>query len=151
MSNNNGKNRICQIIDEKKSLFTDASDKIWGFAETRFQLTESADVLCRVLEDEGFEIQRGCGGMEDAFIASYGSGKPVIGILAEYDALGNLNQEADLPEKKAMEQGKPGHGCGHNALGAGALAGATGIKEYMKENNISGTVRLYGCPAEESG
>jgi aminobenzoyl-glutamate utilization protein B len=89
--------------------------------------------------------------MAHAFIASYGSGGPVIGILGEYDALANMSQVAGIAEKKALNPGAPGHGCGHNALGAGALAGAVGIKNYMEEAGIPGTVRYYGCPAEESG
>lgn len=147
----NNKERICQIIEEKKSLFTGVSDRIWEYAETRFDLQQSADVLCEALIQEGFQIERGCGGMKDAFVATYGSGTPVIGILAEYDALPNMSQEADEPQKKPIIDGDSGHGCGHNALGAGALAGAVGIKTYMQEVTLSGTIKIFGCPAEESG
>lgn len=146
-----GKDRICRIIEEKQALFTEVSDKIWDYAETRFDLPRSADVLCAALEREGFQVERGCGEMDCAFVAAYGSGKPVIGILAEYDALPGLSQEAGLPRKKPAAEGGAGHGCGHNALGAGALAGAVGIKTYMREAGFSGTVKLFGCPAEESG
>jgi len=147
----NGKNRICRIIDQKSQRFTDTSDEIWAYAETRFTLPRSADALCAALEAEGFQVRRGCSGMEDAFVATWGSGTPVLGFLGEYDALPNLNQEANLAEKKTVIPGAAGHGCGHNLLGAGALAGAVGIKDYMQEAGISGTIRYYGCPAEESG
>jgi aminobenzoyl-glutamate utilization protein B len=145
------KQRIIKIIEEKSRLFTDVSDRIWEFAEIRFALKQSADALCAALEQEGFRIERGIAGMAHAFIASYGSGGPKIGILGEYDALANMNQAAGAAEKKVVNPGAPGHGCGHNALGAGALAGAVGIKDYIKETGIPGTIRYYGCPAEESG
>lgn len=147
----NSKERICKSIDEKKQLYTKLADQIWGYGETRFALPQSADALCDVLIQEGFAVQRGVAGMADAFVATYGSGKPVIGILGEYDALPKLNQKADIPHKEANEPEKPGHGCGHNLLGTGALAGAVGIKEHMEEEGIQGTIRYFGCPAEESG
>lgn len=146
-----GKNRICQIIEEKQTIFTAVSNQIWDYAETRFDLPKSADALCAALERQGFRVERGCGGMDSAFVATYGSGKPVIGILAEYDALPGLSQEAGVPQKKPIAPGGSGHGCGHNALGAGALAGAVGIAAYMSEAGIPGTIKLFGCPAEESG
>ncbi len=151
MSGKTTKERICEIIDQKSQVFTKVSDDIWGYAETRFSLPKSADALCAALKTEGFSVQRGLGGMSDAFVAEYGSGKPVIGILGEYDALPTLNQKADIPHKEASETGKPGHGCGHNLLGAGALAAAVGIKDCMKEAGLTGTIRYFGCPAEESG
>lgn len=151
MDEMDGKNRICQIIEEKQTIFTAVSDQIWNYAETRFELPQSSDALCAVLEREGFQVERGCGGMSSAFVAAYGCDKPVIGILAEYDALPNLSQEAGVPRKQPITEGGSGHGCGHNALGAGALAGAVGIKAYMREAGLSGTIKLFGCPAEESG
>lgn len=145
------KNRISELIDAKAPIFTGANDRIWEYAETRFDLKKSADDLCSIAEKEGFKVERGAADMPDAFIAAYGSGSPVIGILAEYDALPMLSQEAGAPLKKALVEGAPGHGCGHNALGAGALAGAVGLKEYMAEKGIPGTIKFFGCPAEESG
>lgn len=147
----NGKNRIKELIEQKKDVFTDISDRIWEFAEIRFTLKKSADLLCRTMEKEGFRITRGFGGMEDAFIAEYGQGSPVIGILAEYDALANMSQQSCVAAPCPIKTGGRGHGCGHNLLGAGAAAGAAGIKDYMEENKLSGTIRLFGCPAEESG
>lgn len=146
-----GKERLCQLIEEKSAAYFAAADEIWGFAETRFSLPKSADALCKLLKDAQFDIHRGGWGMEDAFVATFGSGSPVIGVLGEYDALPALNQVADLPEKKATVQGAAGHGCGHNLLGVGAVAAAVALKEYMQEAGIKGTVKYFGCPAEESG
>jgi aminobenzoyl-glutamate utilization protein B len=87
-------------------------------------------------------------GMPRAFVASYGSGKPIIDILAEYDALPGLSQDS-TPYKKVLKEGEPGHGCGHNLFGAGSVGAAVGLKEIMEKHNIQGTLRLYGCPAEE--
>lgn len=145
------KNRICEIIDAKSALFTKAADQIWAHAETRFSLPRSADELCQILQAEGFAVQRNLAGMPDAFIATFGSGQPVIAILGEYDALPKLSQVADVAQKTIFEPGKAGHGCGHNLLGAGSLAGAIGIKDYMLETGLSGTIKYFGCPAEESG
>lgn len=151
MSETNAKERVCEIIDRKSPIFTKISDDIWDYAETRFSLPKSADALCTALEAAGFSVRRGAAGMADAFVAEFGSGKPVIGILGEYDALPTMNQKADLPYKEAAEAGKPGHGCGHNLLGAGALAAAIGLRECVCEIGLAGTIRYFGCPAEESG
>ena len=116
-------NRIQQLLDAKKKTFTDLNDEIWGYAEPRFAEYKSAAAHCRVMEAEGFRIKVGLAGEETAFVAEYGSGKPVIAILGEYDALAGLSQEADCTEPKPVEVGGQGHGCGHNTLGsAGAAA-----------------------------
>ena len=133
------KERIIELIEQKRDLFTALSDQVWGFAETRFALKKSADLLCSAMEKEGFKITRDLAGMKDAFIAEYGQGSPVIGILAEYDALANMSQESDVASPCPIKAGESGHGCGHHLLGAGTEAG------------LSGTIRLFGCPAEESG
>lgn len=143
--------RISEIVESKKELFTDVSDKIWGYAETRFEEYKSADLLCKTLENEGFTVQRKVGGMETAFIGSFGHGKPVIAILGEYDALSGLSQIEGVTYEKPVIAGGAGHGCGHHLLGAGALAAAVSLRYYMAENNLSGTVRYYGCPGEEGG
>ncbi len=151
MNRMNAKERIIELMEQKINLFTGIADQIWGFAETRFALKQSADLLCKMMKEEGFIVTRGLAGMEDAFIAEYGQGGPVIGILAEYDALGNMSQKSDVAEPSPIRAGDSGHGCGHHLLGAGAVAGAVGIKDYMEETGMSGTIRLFGCPAEESG
>ncbi|OJG71878.1 amidohydrolase [Enterococcus phoeniculicola] len=147
----NAKDQISAIIESKKEELFEAADSIWGTPETRFATEKSVQHYYRILEKEGFQIEKGVANMDHAFVATYGNGHPVIGILAEYDALDNLSQVADLGEQKAEISGGNGHGCGHNLLGTGALAGAIGIKEFMEKNNVSGTIQLFGCPAEESG
>jgi aminobenzoyl-glutamate utilization protein B len=146
------KKRIARFIDKKAAVFTALNDRVWEYAEIRFGLKKSADAICAALEGEGFTIERGVAGMAHAFIATWGTGAPVIGILGEYDALPGLSQQAGLPEKKSVtdERGN-GHGCGHSALGAGSAAAAAGIKDYLQEQGLPGTVKYYGCPAEESG
>lgn len=143
--------KISSIVEEKRKLFIEVSDKIWDYAETRFQEYKSAELICSVLEKEGFTVIKGMAGMETAFTAEFGSGEPRIGILGEYDALYGLNQKAGILEIEPVVENGSGHGCGHNALGAGSLAAAVAVKDYMKENNIRGTVVYYGCPAEEGG
>ncbi len=146
----NKKNAIA-YIDSRKDLVADVADQIWGFAELSLEEYQSAALYCEVLEKEGFAVEKGISGIETAFSASYGSGRPVIGILAEYDALSGLSQQAGVPEVSPIVPGGNGHGCGHNLLGAGAMAAALGVKNYLEETGAPGTVVLYGCPGEEGG
>ncbi|WP_081584605.1 amidohydrolase [Bacillus bingmayongensis] len=143
--------RIAEIIEEKRETFIHISDRIWDYAEIRFEEFRSANLLCKVLEEEGFTVERGVADMETAFIGSYGSGGPIIAILGEYDALSGLSQERGRAIQQPIQQGGNGHGCGHNLLGTGSLAAAVAVRHYMEENKIEGTVRYYGCPAEEGG
>lgn len=143
--------RIAEIIDQKSDLFTNVSDRIWEYAETRFEEFRSAELLCKTLEAEGFTVEKGVAGIETAFIGSYGSGSPVVAILGEYDALSGLSQERGNATHQPIVAGGNGHGCGHNLLGTGSLAAAVAIRHYMEENGIQGTVHYYGCPAEEGG
>lgn len=145
------KQSALQTIEEKKSLIVGIADKVWEFAELSLQEFKSAKTYCEALEKEGFDVERGTCNIETAFAASYGHGRPYIGILAEYDALSGLSQEGGLIERKEKNAGGNGHGCGHNLLGAGAFAAALGIKAYLEQNDVSGTVILYGCPGEEGG
>ena len=145
------KQSALQTIEEKKSLIVDIADKVWEFAELSLQEFKSAAAYCEALEKEGFDVERGACNIETAFAASYGHGRPYIGILAEYDALSGLSQEGGLIERKEKNAGGNGHGCGHNLLGAGVFAAALGIKAYLEQNDVSGTVILYGCPGEEGG
>ena len=140
------KQKYLQTIEENASLFTDVSDQIWDFAELSLMEFQSAKLYCEVLAKEGFTVETPIAGIETAFKASYGSGKPVIGILAEYDALTGLSQQAGAVERKELVSG----GCGHNMLGAGSLAAAFAIKKYLEDGH-SGTVIFYGCPGEEGG
>ena len=108
-------------------------------------------VLCELLRKEGFQVEEGLAGVETAFKGTFGSGKPVIGFLGEFDALSGLDQEAGATEKKQLHAGAPGHGCGHNMLGAASLSAALGLKRYLEETKKSGTVVYFGCPGEEGG
>lgn len=141
---------LAKIIEARKEEFTDISDKIWGFAESRFQEFQSSNLQAEYMRAQGFRITIGVAGEDTAFIAEYGQGKPTVALLGEYDALSGLSQQADKAEHCPIEPGKDGHGCGHNLLGTASLAAAVALKEYMEQNKLPGTIRYYGCPAEEN-
>lgn len=140
---------IDKVIEENRELYIDLSAKIWSCAELPYAEFNSSKLLWDRLEEEGFSIQKGVANIPTAFTATYGSGKPVVGFLGEYDALDILSQKAATPVKCPIKEGAPGHGCGHNALGVGSLAAAIATKEYLVANKKEGTVIYYGCPAEE--
>ena len=146
-----GKQAAWKEIDNKEEMILKASDEIWECAETAFLEEKSAKIICDILKEEGFKVEEGIAGIATAFKGTFGSGKPVIGFLGEYDALSGLDQEAGLAEKKQVHAGAPGHGCGHNMLGTAALASAIGVKKYLEETGKSGTVVYLGCPGEEGG
>ncbi len=137
-------------IDKQAARYAGISRQIWEFAEVGYQETKSSALLQEELKKEGFSVQAGVAGIPTAFVATYGSGKPVIGILAEYDALPGLAQE-DAPERKVIAGQKAGHGCGHNLFGTGSMASAIAVKNWMLQTKHAGTIKLYGCPAEEGG
>ncbi|WP_316572273.1 M20 family metallopeptidase [Neobacillus sp. YIM B06451] len=142
---------ISGCIDKRKETFIQLSDKIWETPEIYFEEQQSANYLCKALEEEGFQVKIDVGGLQTGFIGSFGSGKPVAAILGEFDALPGLSQKKGLTNHEPIIAGGPGHGCGHNLLGTGAFAAAVAIKEYMEKTGLKGTVRYYGCPAEENG
>lgn len=145
------KEQALLAIDRERVLICTASDQVWENPETAFQEFKSVDILCELLEKEGFHVERNLAGIATAFSGTYGHGKPVVGILGEFDALSGLSQEAEKTEKIAIVDGAPGHGCGHNLLGTGSLAAAVAVKEYLEKNNKEGTVIYFGCPGEEGG
>ena len=131
-------------------LVAEMSMRLWDFAEVALEEVESSRYLARVLEDEGFALERGVAGMPTAFVASWGSGRPILGVLAEYDALPNIGN-APEPRRAPREDGHVhGQGCGHNLFGAASVAAAIAIKRMMADHGTTGTVRLYGTPAEET-
>lgn len=138
-------------IREKASVFTALSDRIWEYAELSLKEYNSAAEYKKLLSELGFSVEENIAGMETAFLGRYGHGRPVIGILGEFDALSGLSQEAGAVEKKPREKGGNGHGCGHNLLGAGALAAAYGVKAYLEKSGREGTVIFFGTPGEEGG
>lgn len=130
--------------------FGKISDEIWSFAELGLQEFKSAALLAETLEESGFEVEKGLAGMPTCFVATYGSGKPVVGILAEYDALPMISQKAMVSVKDPLVAGAPGHGCGHNVMGSASIAAAIAVKNAMEEYGISGTIKLFGSPSEET-
>ncbi|WP_116474728.1 M20 family metallopeptidase [Zobellella maritima] len=138
-------------IEGEAASFTSLSDQVWEFAETRFEEHASAELLAEHLEQQGFSVEREAGGIETAFVASYGQGKPVIALLGEYDALAGLSQQGGCAHASCVTENGNGHGCGHNLLGVAALSGVLAVKEYMDRNKLQGTIRFYGCPGEEGG
>lgn len=136
-------------LDTNMAELAKINEKIWSYAEVAMEEYESAELLASYLEKKGFKVTRGVASMPTAFVAVYGSGEPVIGILAEYDALPGLSQKP-VPSKQPVEEGKPGHGCGHNIFGTASTAAAVAMKEVMEKQKLSGTIKLFGCPAEET-
>ena len=143
------KQSIYNYIEENKSVFCDLSDKIWGFAEISMEEFQSTEAYVEAMKAQGFEVETNLCGIKTAFLGRYGSGKPVIGILGEFDALSGLSQVADATSKQWLEEGGNGHGCGHNLLGAASFGAAMAIKNEIEKGNLKGTVVFYGCPGEE--
>ncbi|MFC1692410.1 amidohydrolase [Candidatus Latescibacterota bacterium] len=144
------KHEAIEWIEAHHEMFEVAALSIHGFAETALTEYRSAEYLAGMLETEGFTVERGVAAMPTAFVATFGSGHPIIGILAEYDALPGLSQKPGITNKEPVREGEPGHGCGHNLFGSGSSAAAMAIKSVMKEHSLAGTVKLFGCPAEET-
>ncbi len=142
---------IKKLVAQKSDAAIELAGQIWDFAELSYTETRSAGVMIDALKKEGFSVEAGIAEIPTAFKASFkcGTGKPVMGFLAEYDALDGLSQKAACAEFCPRKQGAPGHGCGHNLLGAGAWLAAVATKDYLVKNNLNGTVVLFGCPAEE--
>lgn len=135
-------------IEQHKTELINISDEIWTQAETAFEEYESSEILSNYAEQNGFEVEKGVAGMPTAFVATYGSGKPVISILGEFDALPGISQKA-VPTKNPLDAGAPGHGCGHNLFGTGSLGAAIAIKEMIESGKIKGTIKFFGTPSEE--
>lgn len=145
-----GEATALQLIDGLKKTYSEISQYLWDNPELSLDEIKSSAKLINYLERYGFRVEKGVGGMETAFVATWGSGKPVIGFLAEYDALPNLSQEAGKIQQQPIIQGAPGHGCGHHLFGATSCTAAIATAEAMKRHGIKGTVKLYGTPAEET-
>src|ERR1035438_10117482 len=137
------KSALLQTMDTRAAHYGDVSRRIWEFAELDFKENKSAALLKGELRTAGFSIAENLAGMPTAFTATWGQGKPVIGIMGEYDALPGLSQD-DTPVRKPLVTGGPGHGCGHNLLGTASLFAAVTIKQWLAANKIAGTLRCYG-------
>ncbi len=137
-------------IEARRDHYGGVARQIWEWAEVGYQEAQSSELLKTELEAAGFSIESDIAGMPTAFVASYGSGGPVIGLLAEYDALPGISQDA-VPERKPIIDGGAGHACGHHLFGTGSVAAAIAVKQWLDETGHEGTIRLYGTPAEEGG
>ncbi|MAC93783.1 MAG: amidohydrolase [Flavobacteriaceae bacterium] len=140
---------ILSDLDSSKGEYSKMAMQIWEYAEMGYQEVKSSALLQNKLNEAGFTIQAGVAGIPTAFIAEYNNGGPVIAILGEYDALPGLSQKA-LPYKLTNE-GRGGHACGHHLFGTASAASAISLKKYIKKYKVKGTIRYYGCPAEEGG
>ena len=142
------KSLIKQSVEKHQTNLIEISDAIWASAETAFEEHNSSKLLADYAEKNGFTVERGVAGMPTAFVATFGSGRPIISVLGEFDALPGISQKAQ-PTKEAIEDGSPGHGCGHNLFGTASLGAAIAIKELMVQGKIKGTVKFLGTPSEE--
>jgi aminobenzoyl-glutamate utilization protein B len=144
------KKEVIQNLDNKQKEYSQTAHQIWEWAELGYQETKSSALLQEKLKNAGFTIEKGVAGIPTAFVATYGSGKPVIGVLAEFDALPGLSQ-ASVAQRQPIVNEAPGHACGHHLFGTASTAAAIEVKEWLKNSGHSGTIRLYGTPAEEGG
>ena len=144
------KQTVIANLDKRFPEYAGISKQIWDFAELGYQEEKSSALLEEQLKKEGFDVKTGVAGIPTAFVAQYGSGKPVIGILGEYDALPGLATEAK-PEFTPIAGQRGGHGCGHNLFGTASVAAAVEVKNWLQSSGHAGTVKIYGCPAEEGG
>ncbi|MGW4479290.1 amidohydrolase [Rhodococcus triatomae] len=143
---------LLETVDALSARFATLSDTIWDHPELRWEEHSSIEAQIALAESEGFAVRRAVAGVSTAFSAEAGSGSPVIAILGEYDALAGLSQKSgsSAPEPDPDNDSGNGHGCGHHLLGAGSLLAATAVKRFLDENGLPGTIRYYGCPAEEA-
>ena len=130
-------------ISTNETKIIEASDKIWNFAELGLVEYKSSELLAHILEENGFKIQMGVSDMPTAFVASWGSGGPIIGLQGEYDALPGISQKVSTKREPLIE-GAPGHGCGHNIHGVTAMAAAIAVKVALENSGEKGTIRFYG-------
>ncbi|UCF00429.1 MAG: amidohydrolase [Planctomycetota bacterium] len=144
------KDEIAASIDARESEYAHTAKQIWGFAEIAFFEVKSSSVLQSKLKEEGFSVEAGVAGLETAFVATYGKGRPIVGILAEFDALPGMSQDA-VAERKPLVKDGSGHGCGHNLFGTGSVAAGIAVKDWLIKSGSVGKIRVYGCPAEEKG
>ncbi|MGI9250833.1 MAG: amidohydrolase [Pseudohongiellaceae bacterium] len=141
---------ILDFIDSRYEQTASLARSLWEYAEVGYQETQSSALLQRTLQDAGFSVTAGVAEIPTAFVAEFGSGEPVIAILGEYDALPGINQDS-IPERSLLPGKTAGHACGHNLFGAGSIQAAIAVKKWLQDNNVQGTIRVYGTPAEEGG
>lgn len=145
---NSNKKAIIASVERHEEALTKISDSIWALAETAFEEHKSSEILADYAEKNGFKVDRGVAGIPTAFVATYGSGSPVISVLGEFDALPGISQKAQ-PTKDPLNEGAAGHGCGHNLFGAASLGSAIAVKELIEQGKLKGTIKFMGTPSEE--
>ena len=144
------KQKVIEQVDSIEAVIEEMAIELWDYSELALRETRSADLLVGKLRDAGFEVETNVADMPTAFVATYGSGSPVVGILAEYDALPGVGNQV-VPERKPRADGvTSGHGCGHNLFGAASVGSAIALKQLMEKENLEGTLKLFGTPAEET-
>lgn len=148
---NNIKKAAIDSVDSMAELYKSITNEIWDNPELSLKEFKATELYCKVLREHGFTVTEKLSGIDTAFCGSFGSGKPIIGILGEFDALSGLSQASGVTEKQPVVPDGCGHGCGHNLLGVGSLAAAFAVKEYLQQSGHEGTVVFFGCPGEEGG
>ena len=138
-------------IEQYRDILCQLNQTIWSSAETKFEERQSVAAQLAILENAGYQVEQGVAGIDTAYIATLGSGKPVIALLAEYDALDGLSQQANVCRHSPRPETTKGHGCGHNLLGTGVIGAALLLMDYYKEQKLTGTIKIFGCPGEEGG
>jgi aminobenzoyl-glutamate utilization protein B len=146
---NEAKKVALEWVKKNENLLVNIHQKIWELAEVGLQEVKTAKILTDILENEGFKVEKRVAGMPSAFVATYGKGKPVIGIMGELDALPSISNKP-LPYKEPLIEGGAGHGCGHNGYATTALGGAIAVKTAIDKGLVKGTIKVFGCPAEET-
>ena len=146
---NTYKKAVTDWIDENKAVLIETHKKAWNWAEVGLQEHKTSAYLIKILEQHGFEVEKGIAGMPSAFVATYGKGEPIVGLMAELDALPGISQDI-VPYQKPLVEGGAGHGCGHCSYAATALGAALALKQAIDQHNLNGTIKCFGCPAEET-
>jgi aminobenzoyl-glutamate utilization protein B len=141
---------VLRVLDAKRDQYASVAQQIWSFAEVGYQEEKSSALLQSQLRAAGFSVKSGVADIPTAFVASFGSGRPIIAIVGEFDALPGLSQKA-IARREAVHPGDPGHGCGHHLFGTASTAAAIAVKDWLASSRRSGTIRFYGTPAEEGG
>lgn len=141
---------VLKSLDSKAEFYGNIANQIWSNPELGYLETESSSLLQKTLRDAGFKVTAGVAEIPTAFVAEFGSGKPIIGIMAEFDALPGVSQDA-VPFRQPIVEGGAGHACGHHLFGTASVAAGIAVKDWMAANKIQGTIRVYGTPAEEGG
>ena len=145
------KHVIWDFVSRNQKRFQELSNKVWSTPETCYSEQNSMSAHVDELRYHGFSVTKGIANIPTAVVGEYGTDGPIIAFLGEYDALAGLSQKADVFHQDPVKKGENGHGCGHNLLGSASMQAAVALKEWLKDSNLPGVVRYYGCPAEEGG